>query len=115
MLGFPCNQFGAQEPGTNAEIADFCRSVYGVQFPVFAKIDVKGDGQHPLYKALTEAQPERRMPAGAAAKPGTDVRWNFEKFLVARDGSVVARFDPDVTPEDTMLTGAIEAELAKAP
>ena len=112
VLGFPSNQFGEQEPGTNAEIREFCRSVYGVRFPMFAKIDVKGPDQHPLYKALTAARPERTAPAGEAPKPGIDVRWNFEKFLIGRDGTVAARFDPDVTPGDPLLIGAIEAALA---
>lgn len=112
VLGFPCNQFGGQEPGSNAEIAEFCRSVYGVDFPVFAKIDVKGAGQHPLYKALTAAQPTRIAPPGKAPNPDVDVRWNFEKFLIDRKGNVVARFDPDVTPEDPLLTAAIGKSLA---
>ena len=85
MLGFPCNQFGGQEPGTEGEIAEFCRPTYGVEFPMFAKLDVKGADQHPLYKALTEAQPKRTLsPRVANPKPAEgDVRWNFEKFLVA--------------------------------
>jgi len=116
VLGFPCNQFGDQEPGTEGEIAEFCRTTYGVDFPMFAKLDVKGPEQHPLYKALTAAQPKRQLsPAIANPKPAEgDVRWNFEKFLVARDGRVIARFDPNVTPEDPVLTGAIDAAL-KAP
>ncbi len=85
VLGFPCNQFDGQEPGTEAEIAEFCRSVYGVDFPMFSKLDVKGPEQHPLYKALTAAQPTRSLsPAVASPKPVEgDVRWNFEKFLVS--------------------------------
>jgi glutathione peroxidase len=116
VLGFPCNQFGEQEPGTEDEIVQFCRSVYGVDFPMFAKLEVKGPGQHPLYAALTAAQPKRQVsPAVANPKPAEgDVRWNFEKFLVARDGRVVGRYDPDVTPGDAVLTGAIEVAL-KAP
>jgi glutathione peroxidase len=114
VLGFPCNQFGGQEPGTEGEIAEFCRLTYGVEFPMFAKLDVKGPDQHPLYTALTEAQPQRTLsPRVANPKPAEgDVRWNFEKFLVARDGRVIGRFDPNVTPEDPVLTGAIEAALA---
>jgi glutathione peroxidase len=114
VLGFPCNQFGEQEPGSEAEIEEFCRSVYGVDFPMFAKLEVKGPGQHPLYRALTEAQPRRMLsPAVRNPKPAEgDVRWNFEKFLVARDGRVVGRYDPDVTPADPVLTGAIVAALA---
>ena len=114
VLGFPCNQFGGQEPGTEAEIEQFCRTIYGVEFPMFAKLDVKGPDQHPLYKALTEAQPKRSLsPAISSPKPvDGDVRWNFEKFLVSRDGKVIGRYDPDVTPGDAVLTGAIEAALA---
>jgi glutathione peroxidase len=113
VLGFPCNQFGSQEPGSEDQILEFCRSTYGVDFPMFAKIAVKGRNQHPLYKLLVEAQPERIVPPDKEAKPGADIRWNFEKFLVCRDGTVVARYDPDVKPEDMILTGAIEKELAK--
>ena len=112
---FPSNQFDGQEPGSNDEIAAFCRSVYGVQFPMFAKLDVKGPDQHPLYRLLTEAQPRRSLsPAVRQPEAGErdDVRWNFEKFLVSRDGEVVGRFDPDVTPGDAVLTGAIDAALA---
>jgi glutathione peroxidase len=124
VAGFPANDFGAQEPGTNGEIATFCSTSYGVQFPMFAKISVKGFDQHPLYRALTLAQPS------ATAKPGSefgaklaahgirqdgpsDVLWNFEKFLLGRDGKVVARFAPDVAPDDPLLLAAIERELAK--
>ena len=112
VLGFPSNQFGGQEPGTNEDIQEFCRTVYGVKFPMFAKLDVKGPDQHPLYKALTEAQPERVTVPGKDPKPGPDVRWNFEKFLIGRDGRVVARFDPDVTPEDPVLVKAVDAALS---
>jgi glutathione peroxidase len=102
ILGFPANDFGAQEPGSNAEIAQFCSTSYGVSFPMFAKIAVAGNGRHPLYRELIAAQPN---PA--------DIRWNFEKFLIARDGTVVARFAPDTTPDDPILLAAIDAELAK--
>jgi glutathione peroxidase len=103
VLGFPSNQFGAQEPGTSDEIASFCSTNYGVQFPMFEKIDVNGAGRHPLYRALIDAQPG-------------DVQWNFEKFLIARDGRVVARFAPAVTVDDPALRAAIERELeAPAP
>ena len=114
VLGFPSNQFDGQEPGSNDEIAAFCRSIYGVQFPMFAKLDVKGPDQHPLYRLLTEAQPKRSLsPAVRGRKPvDGDVRWNFEKFLVSRDGKVIGRYDPDVTPGDAVLTGAIDAALA---
>lgn len=102
VLGFPCNQFMGQEPGSEAEIAEFCRLTYGVQFPLFAKIDVNGADRHPLYKALIDAQPA-----------DGDIRWNFEKFLVGRDGTVVARFAPKTEPEDPTLVAAIEAEISK--
>ena len=102
VLGFPCNQFMGQEPGSEAQIEEFCRLTYGVQFPMFAKIDVNGAGRHPLYKALIDAQPA-----------DGDIRWNFEKFLVARNGEVVARFAPKTPPEDPSLVQAIAAEIAK--
>jgi glutathione peroxidase len=92
VLGFPCNQFGAQEPGTEAEILEFVTSKYDVDFPMFAKIEVNGGGACELYQLLTEAQP------GDAEKP--DITWNFEKFLVDADGNVVRRFSPITTPED---------------
>jgi glutathione peroxidase len=118
VLGFPANNFDGQEPGTNEEIATFCRSVYGVDFPMFTKISVRGADQAPLYRLLTEAQPRRTLGdsprAGALRhRDQKDVRWNFEKFLVGRKGEVVARFDPDVVPLDPKLVGAVEAELAK--
>jgi len=103
VLGFPANEFGAQEPGSDAEIAQFCSSKYGVTFDMFSKIVVKGPGIAPLYKALTEA-----------ATPPGDVKWNFEKFLIGRDGKVVGRYKSGVGPDDAALTGAIEAELGKA-
>ena len=117
VLGFPCNDFAGQEPGSEGDIAEFCQTVYGVDFPMFAKLHVKGDEQSPLYRTLTAAQPRRTLAAqpkpGAAAKQGeVDVRWNFEKFLVNRDGEVVARFDPDVVPLDPIIVGAVEKELA---
>ena len=124
VLGFPANDFGAQEPGTNAEIQEFCSSKFAVRFPMYEKITVKGDGQHPLYAALIDAKPLayfkpdskfREMLAGYGIKPGraTDVTWNFEKFLVNGAGEVVGRFAPDITPDDPVITAAIEAELAK--
>ncbi|MGB3330613.1 MAG: glutathione peroxidase [Thermomicrobiales bacterium] len=112
ILGFPANNFMGQEPGTDAEIAQFCTLNYGVTFPVLSKISVLGDDQHPLYAALTEAMPADSTP-GAPGQENADVRWNFEKFLIAKDGSVVGRFAPKVTPEDPALTTAIDAELAK--
>jgi glutathione peroxidase len=124
VLGFPANNFGAQEPGTNPEIATFCSTTYGVDFPIFSKISVKGEDQHPLYRALIDAQPTATEKPGSdfraklagygitQEKP-TDVFWNFEKFLIGRDGTVVARFAPDVTPDDPLVVDAIERELAK--
>jgi glutathione peroxidase len=104
VLGFPCNQFGAQEPSTPAEIADFCETSYGVTFPLFEKIDVNGEARHPLYQELTSHADDE----GEAG----DIQWNFEKFLVSRDGEVVRRFRPLTTPEDPNLVSAIEEELA---
>jgi glutathione peroxidase len=91
VLGFPCNQFGAQEPGSEGEILDFCRSAYGVTFPLFAKIDVNGRGAHPLYRLLTRA---RRGLLGTAR-----IKWNFTKFLVSASGDVERRYAPSVAPE----------------
>jgi glutathione peroxidase len=105
VLGFPCNQFGAQEPGTHGEIAQFCETNFGVTFPMFEKIEVNGDGRHPLYQQLTNA-------ADAEGHTG-DIRWNFEKFLVSRDGEVLARFSPMVDPEAPELVGALETALAE--
>jgi glutathione peroxidase len=105
VLGFPCNQFGAQEPGTPDEIKTFCESSFGVTFPLFEKIDVNGPDRHPLYAHLTEV-------ADAKGHTG-DIRWNFEKFLVAPDGEIIARFSPIVTPEAPELIDAIEGQLAR--
>lgn len=124
VLGFPANDFGAQEPGSNVEIADFCRSNFGVDFPMFEKIAVTGPDRHPLYDALVDAKPNAVEPAGSSLREKLagygfkqaapdDVLWNFEKFLVARDGRVVGRFTPDTAPDDPVLVGTIEAELAK--
>ena len=121
VLGFPANDFGAQEPGTDAEISEFCSLTYGVKFPLFAKISVLGADQHPLYAGLTAAQPvaigdgpfrERLKGYGIAPASTVDVLWNFEKFLVGRDGRVIARFAPDVTADDPRLLEAIDAALA---
>ncbi len=98
VLGFPCNQFGAQEPGTNEQIAQFCTTRFNVTFPLFDKIEVNGPGRHPLYEALTDAEPG-------------DITWNFEKFLIDRNGKVVARFAPGVTPEDPAFLEAIDDAL----
>lgn len=123
VLGFPANDFGAQEPGTHEEIAEFCSVNYGVSFPLFAKADVTGEGKQPLYAALTTAQPTKQGPAqelrdklkgyGMTPTEDPEVLWNFEKFLIARDGTVAARFAPGIEPKDPALVGAIEAELAK--
>jgi glutathione peroxidase len=102
VLGFPCNQFLGQEPGTSEEIATFCSTTYGVTFPMFEKIDVNGDDQHPLYAELTKVE-DADGTAG-------DVQWNFEKFLVTPDGSVT-RFRPGVEPQDPAIVSAIEASL----
>jgi glutathione peroxidase len=123
VLGFPANDFGAQEPGSNEEIASFCSTKFGVQFPLFEKISVKGESRHPLYSELIAAQPEaagngnafRDKLAGYGVQPDSPagILWNFEKFVIGRDGRVAARFAPDVTPDDPKVLAAIEAELAK--
>jgi glutathione peroxidase len=103
VLGVPCNQFGAQEPGSAEEIATFCSTTYGVTFPMTEKVDVNGPGRHPLFEQLTEV-PDAEGQAG-------DVQWNFEKFLVSPEGEIVARFRPKVTPAADELVSAIEAVL----
>lgn len=105
VLGVPCNQFGEQEPGSASEIAEFCRATYGVSFPMLAKTDVNGSGRHPLYSFLTE-YPDSDGIAG-------EVEWNFEKFLLNPQGSIVGRFRPAVAPEDPALVAAIEAQLPR--
>ena len=112
VTGFPANEFGGQEPGTNAEVAAFCTTNFGVKFPMFEKIVVKGEGQHPLYAALTKAVPVAEGVGDRAPADGS-VLWNFEKFLVAKDGSVARRFSPRMTPDDPIIVSAIEEELAK--
>ena len=102
VIGFPCNQFMGQEPGTAEEIQEFCSTTYGVSFPLFEKIDVNGDEQHPIYAELCAT-------TDAEGHTG-EIRWNFEKFLVGRDGTIT-RFGPLVTPEDPSLVAAIEAAL----
>ena len=104
VLGAPCNQFLGQEPGTNEEIAEFCSTTYGVTFPLTDKLEVNGEGRHPLFDVLTAA-PDAEGHTG-------DVRWNFEKWLVAADGEVVARFAPAVVPDDAAVVAAIEGALA---
>ncbi len=103
VLGFPCNQFGGQEPGTGEEIATFCSTTYGVSFPMFDKVEVNGEGRDPLYAELTEV-------ADAEGASG-DIQWNFEKFLVAPGGKVLARFRPMTDPEAPEVTALIEANL----
>ena len=103
VLGFPCNQFGGQEPGSPDEIETFCSTTYGVTFPMFEKIDVNGDGRHLLYQQLTEK-------TDAEGKAG-DIQWNFEKFLVSPQGEIVRRFRPMVEPEADEVTSAIESSL----
>jgi glutathione peroxidase len=104
VVGFPSNQFGGQEPGSAEEIAEFCSTTYGVTFPMFEKIEVNGPGRHPIYTELT-AEPDADGEAG-------DIQWNFEKFLVSRDGKVLARFRPRTVPEAPEVIEAIEANLA---
>jgi len=122
VLGFPANNFKGQEPGSDAEIQSFCTLTYDVHFPLFSKISVKGADRHPLYDALTQAQPRaigegpfRERLKGFGVDGGTpdEVLWNFEKFLVNRQGEVVARFAPDVTANDPRLLAAVDAELSK--
>ena len=126
VLAFPANEFGAQEPGTESEIKSFCETKYDVTFPLFEKIIVKGEGQHPLYAELTRELPEARtLPGtdfrgkliGYGITPGgpSEILWNFEKFLVDKSGKVVERFSPDVPPDDPMIVAAIERELDASP
>jgi glutathione peroxidase len=103
VVGFPCNQFGGQEPGSAEQIAEFCSQTYGVTFPMFEKIEVNGPGRHPIYASLTAA-PDADGEAG-------DIQWNFEKFLVRPDGSVAARFRPGTPPDSPEVLAAIEANL----
>ena len=124
IAGFPANDFKEQEPGTNDEIQSFCSLNYGVDFPLFDKIAVVGPAKHPLYAALIAAQPhatsvsdvswrEKLKGYGIEGNPEPELLWNFEKFLVSRNGTVVQRFAPDTTPDAPALVAAIEAELAK--
>lgn len=123
VLGFPCNQFLEQEPGSNEEIKIFCSTTYGVTFPLFDKTDVNGEQRHPLYRQLVAAQPEAERPAGSgflermeskgrAPKAPGDILWNFEKFLINKQGEVIARFSPDMTPDDPIILKRIEQALA---
>lgn len=122
ILGFPANNFLAQEPGTEEEIVNFCSTTYDVTFPMFSKISVVGADKHPLYDIFTAAQPdavsagpmrERLEKFGIPVSPKGEVLWNFEKFLIGKTGDVVERFAPDVTADDPRLVAAIERELAK--
>jgi glutathione peroxidase len=105
VIGFPCNQFGEQEPGSAEEIQTFCSTKYGVTFPMMEKIDVNGANRHPIYKALT--------PIADASGESGDIRWNFEKFVVSADGTKITRFDPKTKPDDPKLIAALEAALPK--
>lgn len=124
VLGFPCNQFLEQEPGSSEEIKTFCSTTYGVTFPMFAKTDVNGEGRHPLYAQLIAACPDAVRPEGSGfyerqvskergPKAPGDILWNFEKFVIGRDGRVVQRFAPDMTPEDPIILETIKQALAK--
>ncbi len=121
VLGFPANNFKGQEPGTEEEIASFCSLTYDVTFPMFSKISVKGEDAHPLYRALTAAQPEakgaeafrkRMIDSGQGPEQPADVLWNFEKFLVSRDGKVVGRYSPNMPVSDPVIAQDIDRALA---
>lgn len=124
ILGFPSDDFGGQEPGSNGEIQTFCQTRYGVSFPLFEKVSVRGDLSHPLYRQLIDAMPEAWAPPGSElrkklasfgyhqSKP-SDVLWNFEKFLIDRQGNVIGRFLSDTSPDDPVLVAAIERALAE--
>jgi glutathione peroxidase len=128
ICGFPANDFGAQEPGSNEDIQTFCRSTFGVDFPMFSKITVTGHNIHPLYKSLIAAKPKAIGPTrdsfrenlnnflknnhnGATTNPEPGILWNFEKFLIDRNGNVAARFSPEVLPDDPAVVTAIESAL----
>ena len=124
VLGFPCNQFLGQEPGSEEEIKTFCSTTYGVTFPLFSKVDVNGENRHPLYQKLVAAAPTAIAPDGSGFFERTsskvpapahvgDILWNFEKFLIGRDGQVIQRFSPDMTPEDPVVINAIKSALAR--
>ena len=122
VLGFPANDFAGQEPGSNEEIQSFCETSFGVDFPMFEKIAVTGEKQHPLYRELTAAEPptivssatmrERLKGHGITPNPEPGIAWNFEKFILSREGEVVARFAPDTAPEDPRIVAVIEEQLA---
>ena len=124
VLGFPSNDFMGQEPGTEEEIKDFCSTNFDVSFPMFSKVGINGENRHPLYANLIESHPKTDVSNGDDMLNNlinfghkhlneTDVLWNFEKFLIGKNGKVAARFAPDVTAEDSRLTEKVEAELAK--
>lgn len=104
VVGLPCNQFGGQEPGTSEEIAEFCSATYGVSFPMSEKVEVNGSGRHPIYDALVGTRDE-------GGESG-DIRWNFEKFLISADGTPVARFSPQVTPDDARVITAVREVIS---
>lgn len=124
VLGFPCNQFLGQEPGNEEDIKTFCSTTYGVTFPMFSKIDVNGEHRHALYQKLVSAAPVALAPQGSGfyarmdskgrgpQQPG-DILWNFEKFLLGRDGEIRQRFSPDMTPDDATLTEKLRQALAE--
>lgn len=105
ILGFPANNFGSQEPGTNVEIKQFCTANYGVSFPMFAKISVKGDDTHPLYQYLTSKEDDPQF--------GGPISWNFNKFLIGRDGKIINRFESKIKPDDAQVTQDVEKALGK--
>lgn len=126
VLGFPANDFGGQEPGSNEDIQTFCRSTFGVEFPMFSKIAVTGPDTHPLYQTLISTQPKASGStregfrekldgflgkSGSATNPEPGILWNFEKFLIDRKGNVAARFSPEITPDDPAVVAAIESAL----
>ncbi len=132
VLGFPANEFGAQEPGNNEQIQQFCQTKFSIKFPMFSKIVVKGEGQHPLYKYLTDMKPEAvgrndvslftnngksfkdlLESEGLVSGEEKDILWNFEKFLINREGDVVERFNPDIHPDNPIIINAIENQLKK--
>jgi glutathione peroxidase len=125
IAAFPANDFAGQEPGTSDEIQAFCKTSFGVEFPLFERITVVGAQKHPLYRALIEARPKAESTAevpfrdklegyGMTPNPEPEVLWNFEKFLVSREGEVVRRFSPDTTPDDPSFVSAVLTELGKA-
>ena len=122
ILGFPANNFLAQEPGSDDEIMEFCSVNYKVDFPLFSKISVEGENKHPLYRTLIQAIPERigegpwkkyLVDYGLTPNEPPEILWNFEKFLISKSGEIVARFAPDITVDDARIVDAINAELSK--